>query len=192
MPRHKGTQAMAEITAKMVNDLRAKTGLGMMECKKALSEIGGDVDKAVEYFRTKGVKTSVTERAANEGRALAVAGPDGTTAVAVEVMCSTDFSAKNEPVTRVVQLAAHDPPNDPSAGGKSNPQIKDLLVSPSQQTGENVQVGRTAAIKASGKAGVYNHYTGKVAVIVALSGNPGDELVKDLCLHITATRPVAL
>jgi len=94
---------MAEITAKLVNDLRAKTGLGMMECKKALSECAGDVEKAVEYFRKKGVKTSVTERAANEGRAMAVAGPDGKTAAAVEVKCNTDFAAKVDPVTRVLE-----------------------------------------------------------------------------------------
>src|SRR5262245_41561196 len=118
MPRHKGTQAMAEITAKMVNDLRAKTGLGMMECKKALSERGGEVEKEVEYLRKKGVKTSVTERAANEGRALAVAGPDGKTAVAVEVMCNTDFSAKSEPVTRVLELATQELLNNPSADVK--------------------------------------------------------------------------
>jgi len=89
---------MADITAKMVNDLRAKTGLGMMECKKALTETGGDVDKAVEYFRKKGVKTSVTERAANEGRAMAALGGDGKSAAAVEVKCNTDFAAKSEPV----------------------------------------------------------------------------------------------
>jgi len=183
---------MAEITAKLVNDLRAKTGLGMMECKKALSECAGDVEKAVEYFRKKGVKTSVTERAANEGRAMAVAGPDGKTAAAVEVKCNTDFAAKVEPVTRVLEIGTQELLKNPSADLGANPEIKDLLVRASQQTGENIQVGRAASIKASGKAGVYNHYTGKVAVIVALSGNPSDELVKDLCLHITATRPVAL
>ena len=183
---------MADITAKMVNDLRAKTGLGMMECKKALSETGGDVDKAVEYFRKKGVKTSVTERAANEGRAMAVAGSDGKSAAAVEVKCNTDFSAKVDPVTKVLEIGTQELLRDPNVDLSANPQIKDLLVAASQQTGENIQVGRTASIKATGKAGVYNHYTGKVAVIVALSGSPSDDLVKDLCLHITATRPVAL
>ena len=59
---------MADITAKMVNDLRNKTGLGMMECKKALTETSGDIEKAIEYFRKKGVKASITERAASEGR----------------------------------------------------------------------------------------------------------------------------
>ena len=64
--------------------------------------------------------------------------------------------------------------------------------SAAQQTGENVRVGRTQVIKASGKVGAYAHYTGKVGVLVALGGNPSDELVRDLCLHITAARPMAL
>ncbi len=183
---------MAEITAKTVNDLRAKTGLGMMECKKALQETGGDVEKAVEYFRKKGVKTSVTERAANEGRAMAVAGADGKSAAALEVLCNTDFAARSEVVTRVLEIGTQELLKNPSADLNANAQIKDLLVSAGQQTGENIQVGRSASIKATGKAGIYNHYTGKVAVVVALSGNPSDELIKDLCLHITASRPVAM
>ena len=183
---------MAEITAKMVNDLRAKTGLGMMECKKALAETVGDVEKAVEYFRKKGVKTSVTERASNEGRAMAVLGADGKSAAALEVKCNTDFAAKADPVTRVLEIGTQELLNNPQVDLTANQEIKDLLVRAGQQTGENIQLGRSASIKASGKAGVYNHYTGKVAVAVALSGNPSDELMKDLCLHITATRPVAL
>jgi elongation factor Ts len=183
---------MAEINAKLVNDLRSKTGLGMMECKKALSESAGDVEKAIENLRKKGVKTSVTERAANEGRAMAVASPDGKTAAVIEVKCNTDFSAKVDPVTRVLEIGTQELLKNPNADLSANQQIKDLLVTASQQTGENIVLGRSAAVKASGKAGAYNHYTGKVAVIVALSGNPTDDLIKDLALHITASRPVAL
>jgi elongation factor Ts len=183
---------MAEITATLVNNLRAKTGLGMMECKKALQECGGDVEKAVEYFRKKGVKTSVTERAANEGRAQAAASSDNKRAVALEVKCNTDFAAKSDVVTKILNIGCEELLKNSAADLNNNPQIKDLLVSASQQTGENIQLGRTASITATGKAGIYNHYTGKVAVIVALSGNPSDDLIKDLCLHITATRPVAM
>jgi len=67
---------MAEITAKMVNELRAKTGQGMMECKKALQEVGGDKEKAVEYFRKKGIKASLGERTATEGRVVGAVSPD--------------------------------------------------------------------------------------------------------------------
>jgi elongation factor Ts len=183
---------MAEINAKLVNDLRAKTGLGMMECKKALTEFAGDVEKAIEGLRKKGVKTSVTERAANEGRAMAVVSSDGKSAAVVEVKCNTDFAAKVDPVTKVLEIGTQELLKNSSADLGANQQIKDLLVAASQQTGENIQLGRWGSVKATGKAGAYNHYTGKVAVIVALSGNPSDELIKDLCLHITASRPVAL
>ncbi len=183
---------MAEITAKLVNDLRTKTGLGMMECKKALTEVGGDIEKAIEFFRKKGVKTSVTERAANEGRVQAAAAADGKSAVLIEIKCNTDFAAKSETVTRVIGLGSAELLKNPAASLADNPQIKDLLVLAAQQTGENIQIGRTASIKASGKAGIYNHYTGKVSVLVALTGSPTEDLIKDLCLHITAARPLAL
>lgn len=181
---------MAEITAKLVNDLRAKTGLGMMECKKALVEVGGDIEKAIEYFRKKGVKTSVTERAANEGRVQVAA--KGNSGVVVEIKCNTDFAAKSEVVEKILQAGATQLLGNPQADLTANAQIKDLLVLAAQQTGENIQLGRTAQLTASGKLGTYLHYTGKIAVLVALTGNPGDELIKDLCLHITAARPLAL
>ena len=80
---------MAEITAKLVNELRAKTGQGMMECKKMLTEFGGDIEKAIEGFRKKGVKASLSERAASEGRVLGVATDDGKAAAIVEINCNT-------------------------------------------------------------------------------------------------------
>ena len=92
---------MAEITAKLVNELRAKTGQAMMDCKKALQETGGDLEKAVEYFRKKGVKSSLTERAASEGRVLGAISADYKTAALVEVNCNTDFTAKSEPFAAV-------------------------------------------------------------------------------------------
>src|SRR2546427_7644659 len=106
---------MADITAKMVNDLRAKTGLGMMECKRALGESEGDIDKAIENLRKKGVKTSVTERAANEGRALAALGPDGKSASAVEVKSTTDFNAKTDPITKILEAGAQELLKNPNA-----------------------------------------------------------------------------
>src|SRR5690242_10514813 len=78
-------RSMATITAQMVNELRSKTGQGMMECKKALTETGGDVEKAVEYFRKKGVKTSITERTASEGRVVASSTDHGHVAAAIMV-----------------------------------------------------------------------------------------------------------
>src|SRR5215468_9587581 len=95
---------MATITAQMVNELRAKTGQGMMECKKALTETAGDVEKAIDYFRKKGVKTSITERQASEGRLAAASSTDRKTAALVVVNCNTDFTAKSEPVAHILKL----------------------------------------------------------------------------------------
>ena len=181
---------MGEITAKLVNDLRAKTGLGMMECKKALVEVGGDVEKAVEFFRKKGVKTSVTERAANEGRVQVVT--SGSTGIIVEIKCNTDFAAKSEVVQKILDGGAAELVKNPKADLSASVQLKELLVLAAQQTGENIQLGRTACLTASGTMGTYLHYTGKIAVLVALTGSPSQELIKDLCLHITAARPLAL
>ena len=97
---------MAEITAKLVNELRGKTGLGMMECKRALAETSGDVEKAIEYFRKKGVKTSITARAANEGRVAAAVSDDAKRGAIVEINCNTDFTAKSDPVARIAEAAA--------------------------------------------------------------------------------------
>src|SRR5215203_6793172 len=97
---------MAEITAKLVNDLRSKTGQGMMECKKSLQKCAGDLEKALEYFRKKGVKASLGERAASEGRVVGVAAQDGKAAALVEINCNTDFTAKSEPFLALGAKAA--------------------------------------------------------------------------------------
>src|SRR5438105_86146 len=98
---------MAEITAKLVNDLRAKTGQGMMECKKMLTEAGGDLDRAVDLFRKKGVKASLAERAASEGRVFGAKSADGKSAALVEINCNTDFTARSEPVQHLGSKAAN-------------------------------------------------------------------------------------
>src|SRR5438105_3269698 len=133
---------MPAITASIVNELRGKTGQPMMECKKALTETGGDVDKAVEYFRKKGVKTSITERAANEGRVHAATSADRKIAVAVEINCNTDFTAKSDPLARAAENAAAKLLSNPNLNLKEDPQITGELTSIAQQTGENVQLGR--------------------------------------------------
>ncbi len=91
---------MAAITAAMVNELRAKTGQAMMKCKQVLTEAGGDIDKAIDIFRKQGVKASLAERAATEGRVVGVVAADGKAGALVEINCNTDFTAKSEPVMR--------------------------------------------------------------------------------------------
>lgn len=184
---------MAEITAKLVNELRAKTGQGMMECKKMLTEFGGDIEKAIEGFRKKGVKASLSERAASEGRVLGVATSDGKAAAIVEINCNTDFTAKSEPVLKVGTEAAQQLAGNP--GADIAQAVQSGLTQVSQTTGENVRLGKSAVVTApaGGKAGLYLYsVTGKIGVVMAFTGQPGDELIKQLGGHIAFARPLGL
>ena len=163
---------MAEITAKLVNELRNKTGLPMMECKKALLETDGDSEKAFDYLRKKGVKMSVTQRAANEGRVAVAISPDGKRGVIVEINTNTDFAAKNETVGKLAAAAAEKFLANPSLKLVNDPAIKEQLVTLSQQTGENIIIGRSATLStASGAVGSYVYTVagkGRAAVLIAL------------------------
>src|SRR4051812_19625319 len=188
---------MAAITASMVNELRAKTSQGMMECKKALTETGGDMEKAIEYFRKKGVKASITERAASEGRVYAATTPDKKVAAAVEINCNTDFTAKSDAVAKAVESATQKLLANPSLNLAEDAAVKAEITAIAQQTGENVMLGRTAVVTApaNGVAGAYLYSAsgkGKTAVLLALGGGNASELVSQLGMHVTASRPVAL
>jgi len=186
---------MAEITAKLVNDLRAKTGQGMMECKKMLTEAGGDLDKAVDLFRKKGVKASLAERAASEGRVFGARSGDGKSASLVEINCNTDFTARSEPVQQLGMKGAN------LLVQNANANVADAigagLTNAAQKTGENVRLGKTAALSNSGgKVGLYIYsISGKIGVLLSFSGNVAnvnDELVTDIGGHIAFSRPLAL
>lgn len=185
---------MATITASLVNDLRNKTGLGMMECKKMLEQTGGDVEKAIEEFRKKGVKTSITERAATEGRVFAATSPDKKIAAAVEINCNTDFTAKSEPVAKLVEKAVQKLLTNPTLHLADDTEIKDELTALAKQTGENVVLGRTAALRGSGASASYLYSTagkGKVAVLMGFTGPVADDVATNLGMHIAAARPIA-
>jgi elongation factor Ts len=185
---------MAEITAKLVNDLRAKTGLGMMECKKLLTEANGSMDQAIDLARKKGVKASLLERSATEGRVVGVQAEDGKSAALVEVNTNTDFTAKSEPVLALAANAArlllHNPNSDVTQAANVSAEVTEAA----QKTGENVRIGKTACLSnPAGKVGMYLYgITGKIGVLVSVSGNASDELVRDLAIHITAAKPLAL
>ena len=186
---------MADITAKLVNDLRAKTGQGMMECKKALVESGGDMDKAIAYFRAKGVKSSLTERVAGEGRIIAAQSPDKKSAAIVEVNCNTDFTAKSEPVQKVGAMAAAALLKNPAANVSEDAAVKADLTIVAQTTGENVVIGKTAVFNnPTGTVGLYLYViTGKIGVIMSFNGGiPSDELIKQIGGHIAFARPLGL
>lgn len=164
----------------------------MNECKAALTEAGGDLQVAIDNLRKKGVKAGIAARTATEGRLLVVKTADGSKAVISEVLCNTDFTARSEPVAQLLKLAA-----DGALAGKNpadDAEIKNILIDTAQKTGENVTLGRVKVLEAAGgKLGAFLYtVSGKIAVLVAASDNASDELLNDLCLHLTASSPVAL
>jgi elongation factor Ts len=188
---------MAEITAKLVNELRAKTGLGMMECKKALTEAMGSLETAFDNLRKKGLKASITERAATEGRVTVALAPDRKRGAIVEIVCNTDFTAKSDPVAKIAETAVQRLLSNPSAQPAEDPQLKAELTAVAQQTGENVQIGRAIALEApaGGVVGSYLYSTagkGKIGVLMAVAGNAPQDVLNQLGMHIVAARPVAL
>lgn len=186
---------MATITAAMVNELRSKTGQPMMECKKMLVQSDGDVQKAIEAFRKKGVKASLTERIASEGRVIGAIKPDGSAAAIVAVNCNTDFTAKSEPVSQLGLKAAELLLSNPTADVVHDATIVANAKEVTQQTGENVQIGQAGHLSApqGGSTGLYLYgITGKIGVIMAFKGKASDELIKQIGGHIAFSRPSGL
>jgi elongation factor Ts len=191
---------MAEIAASMVMELRGRTGLGMMECKKALSETAGDLAKAEELLRIKsGAKASkAADRIAAEGVIGVDVSPDGKVAAIIEVNCETDFVAKNEEfrafVAELAQVVARDHPADVSALGglalASGQTVEARRVALVQKIGENLSIRRFARRVATGKIYSYVHGV-RIGVLVDVTG--GDAAVgKDLAMHIAALKPATL
>ena len=201
---------MAEITAATVKELRERSGAGMMDCKKALAENGGDVEAAVDWLRAKGLAAAQKKSSRTAAEGLVVVAVDGTRGVAVEVNSETDFVAKNEQFQNFVRttgdvalknaigdaealLAAAHP-----AGGT----ISEALVANVATIGENQQLRRVKAVSVDqGLIVDYMHNAvapslGKIGVLVALESPAGADVLaplgKQIAMHIAAAFPVAL
>jgi len=187
---------MAEITAALVKELRELTGLGMMECKKALEEAGGDIKRAEELLRIKsGAKASkAASRVAADGAIGTYLSPDAKVGALVEVNSETDFVAKNPDFTAFIQgiakLVAEENPVDIAAlsslkiGGETVESTRQKLV---QKINENIAVRRFARLKSDAKLVQYVHPGAKIAVIVDLSGD--EAVAKDVAMHIAFAKP---
>lgn len=191
---------MAEITAKMVKELRDLTGLGMMECKKALSETSGDIKAAEDLLRIKsGAKASkAAGRIAAEGIVAAHIAPDGKSGALVEVNCETDFVARNEDfinfARNLAQLLTTKSLADTEALASATlPQgdnVEDFRKALVMKLGENISVRRFVRHQTEGNLASYLHGA-KMGVMVDYSG--GDAaLGKDLAMHIAASKPVCV
>lgn len=185
------------VTAALVKELRERTGLGMMECKKALVETDGDLELAIENLRKSGQAKAAKKagRTAADGAVVAKVSDDGKTGVIVEINSETDFVARDDNfkgfADKVAQLVLDTKETDveklreASVEGGTLEEVRTALI---QKIGENIQVRRAAVVEsADGVVGAYIH-GGKIGVLVALQGGD-EELGKDVAMHVAASNP---
>jgi len=204
---------MTTISATAVKDLREMTGAGMMDCKKALTETGGDMDAAVDWLRKKGLAAAAKKagRVAAEGLIAAAVASDNRHGALVEVNCETDFAAKNEKFMAFAHQAAQMAlttggslealQNAPHAGGKMQGEALTELVA---SIGENMNIRRVAVVSVSKGDGVVASYIhaaaapnlGRIGVLVVLESSAAQEKLaafgKQIAMHIAAAKPDAL
>jgi elongation factor Ts len=181
------------MSAAQVKELRERTGLGLLECKKALAEASGDIEAAIETLRkSSGMKAAKKAgRTAAEGIVAIQSAPDGSLAAMVEVNSETDFVARDENflsfVQTVVSKAFEQRSNDVALlAGDEIEEARQALV---QKIGENISVRRVVVHEASaGVVGGYVHGNNRIAVVVSLKGGSG-ELAKDVAMHVAAVNP---
>lgn len=201
---------MTEVSAAAVAKLRKMSGQGMMDCKKALAETGGDLDKAMELLRKKGLATLAkrADRATSEGRVVCRISPDGKKAVIVSLCSETDFVAKSDDFAAAAEKLAEyafaasadsgaDVLMQTAVGGKK---FSELLTDVVSKTGEKVEVGDYVryTLNGSGVFGHYVHFNGKVGALVEVEASSDavakavKQLADEIAMHITAINPLGV
>ena len=178
-------------TNKDVMDLRAKTGVGMMDCKKALIESDGDMEKAVEILREKGMATSAKRAGKIASQGTVEAYCDGKYGVLVEVNCESDFVARGDQFKAfVTEVAKYIAENDVQTAEQVSEGMSIALAEAVAKIGEKIAVRRFAKYAVeNNKLESYIHMGGKVGVLVELSANANDELAHDIAMQIAAANP---
>ncbi len=204
---------MAAITAKDVAELRARTGAGMMDCKKALEEAGGAMDAAVDILRKKGIAKAEkrADRAASEGQIVTWVAPDSSAAAMIEINSETDFVGRNDEFIAVAKTMCEQVAKDASVDGvvkvgadgaylatpwyaDASRTVGEVVKAASAKTGENVVLKGIARFtpKAGGTVGFYLHFNGKVGVLVevaGITGEAGTALANTIAEHVAAGVP---
>ena len=199
---------MAAVTSAMVKELRERTSAGMMDCKKALVESDGDMEKAIEWLREKGLSQAAKKasRIAAEGVVAQYISEDGTVGVIVEVNCETDFVAKTDNFisfcNNVAKHIAKANPADVDAlliqafVDDASKTVADLVREATVAIGEKISIRRFARYETTGVVSTYIHMGGKVGVLVEVSTDKQDDEIKvfahDLALQIAAAKPEAV
>jgi elongation factor Ts len=200
---------MAEITAALVKELREMTGAGMMECKKALTEAEGDIDKAVDVLRTHGLAAAAKKagRATNEGMVMALVSEDGQAGALVELNCETDFVGMNEKfhayAEKIATAVIANKPADMDALKASEiegEKVEDVVTDAIHTLGENIQLARFAyAGQPEGAVASYIHGGGKIGVLVEFklgdtsfaTNEDFKKYGRDIAMQVAAASPVA-
>ena len=188
------------ITAELVKSLREKTGAGMMDCKKVLTETNGDMDKAIELLRERGIAKAAkkSDRIAAEGLVYAIVSDDKKVGAVVEVNAETDFVAKNQDfrafVADVAKQVLEKNPADVAellaqesvvVPGKT---VNEVLTDKIATIGENMSIRRFVRYESNGLVGTYIHGDGKIGVMVDMPKGT-ETLAKDICMQIAAAKP---
>ena len=187
------------ITANMVKELREKTGAGMMDCKKVLTETDGDMEKAAELLRERGIAKAAKKsgRIAAEGLVASYVAADRKVGAIVEVNAETDFVAKNDEfknfVNDVAKIVAEENPSDVEALLNvkylgTDKTVGETLTEKIATIGENMSIRRFARFESTGLVESYIHGEGKIAVLVDFAKGD-EEVAKDVCMQVAAARP---
>ncbi len=204
--------AATQISAKDVAELRARTGAGMMDCKKALEESGGDMDVAIDLLRKKGMAKADkrADRSASEGQIVTWISSDATVGAMIELNCETDFVGRNDEFVAVARQLAEHVGQDSAVDGlvavgadgaylatpwsaDTSRTVGEVVKAASAKTGEKVELRRVVRFKSAGVVGSYLHFNGKAGVLAEIVGGKGEEaaqLGKHVAEHVTAGVPV--
>lgn len=184
------------ISASLVKQLREKTGVGMMDCKKVLQETNGNIDAAIKSLREKGLSKAAkkSDRSTKEGRIITLI--NDQKAVIVELNCETDFVANNENFSALGKTIAqailtNNPatPEDAQSIDVNGSKLSELVSDAILQLGENIVIGQFKVFNTSGAFSNYDHTNGKIGVIVEFSNNVDSEVGRDIAMQVAAMNP---
>lgn len=181
---------MSEVSPQLVRDLREKTGAGMMDCKKALSEAKGDISAAIDILRKSGIAKAEKKSGRSVKEGVIVSNVTDTDAVLIEILCETDFVAKNEKFrayTQEIAVKAQKIALEGDISAKLNDAEKQTLISMIATIGENLQIRR--AVRWTGKCASYLHMGGRIGVMIQVEGETSSSALNDICMHIAAFNP---
>lgn len=187
-----------EISASLVKELREKTGVGLMECKKALTESNGDIESAITLLREKGISKAAkkADRSTNEGKVFVAVSSDNKKAAIIELGCETDFVAGNDDFSTLGNLIATAALSSSATSEKDidsisvdGKLIQTIISDYVLKLGENIQLTKLIVVNAASTISNYIHMNGKIGVVVAFSAPVSSEVGNDIAMHIAAAAP---